>query len=200
MTQTHERMPDAAALTGRLRAIIREKSYRSGQVVRLTSGKTSTFYVNLKPTMMDAEGAALLAKLVLAEARGMGAELVGGLEMGAVPIVSAVAAESYNATHGGDRIGGFFVRKKPKEHGVQALIEGLDDRQSLEGRRVMIVEDVTTTGGSILQAVEAARAAGADIAGVLTIVDRQEGAGEAVARHGLELKCLFTASDFAMPG
>lgn len=195
--------PQAAAETAslgaseRLRAIIREKSYRSGKAIRLTSGKTSTFYVNLKPTMMDPEGAALLAKLVLAEARASGAELVGGLEMGAVPIVSAVAAESYRSADGGGRISGFFVRKKPKEHGVQALIEGLDERQSLDGRRVMIVEDVTTTGGSILQAVEAARAAGAEVAGVLTIVDRNEGAGEAVAQHGLELKSLFTASDFA---
>jgi orotate phosphoribosyltransferase len=148
--------------------------------------------------MMDPEGAALLAKLVLAEARAMGAELVGGLEMGAVPIVSAVAAESYSSANGGGRIAGFFVRKKPKEHGVKALVEGLADTRP-GGRRVMIVEDVTTTGGSILQAVEAARAAGAEIAGVLTIVDREEGAGEAVAEHGLELKHLFTAADFADP-
>jgi orotate phosphoribosyltransferase len=185
--------------TERLRAIIRQKSYRSGQAIRLTSGKTSTFYINLKPTMMDPEGAALLAKLVLAEARAVGAELVGGLEMGAVPIVSAVAAESYRSANGGGRIAGFFVRKKPKEHGVQALIEGLDDSQSLDGRRVMIVEDVTTTGGSILKAVEAARAAGAEIAGILTVVDRNEGAGEAVAEHGLVLTSLFTAADFAGP-
>jgi orotate phosphoribosyltransferase len=183
------------AASERLRAIIRKKSYRSGQAIRLTSGRTSTFYVNLKPTMMDPEGAALLAKLVLAEARAMGAELVGGLEMGAVPIVSAVAAESYRSANGGGRIAGFFVRKKPKEHGVQALVEGLDEGQTMEGRRVMIVEDITTTGGSILQAVEATRAAGAEVAGVLTIVDREEGAGEAVARHGLELKSLFTAAD-----
>ena len=197
MIDTPRREPSAAAMTKRLRAIILEKSYRSGEAIRLTSGKTSNFYVNLKPTMMDPEGAALLARLVLAEARAVGAELVGGLEMGAVPIVSAVAAESYRSANGGGRIGGFFVRKRPKEHGVKALIEGLEESHGLEGRRVMIVEDVTTTGGSILQAVEAARAAGAEIAGVLTIVDRQEGAGEAVAEHGLELKSLFTASDFA---
>ena len=187
----------SAAASERLRAIIREKSYRSGKAIRLTSGRTSNFYVNLKPTMMDPEGAALLAKLVLAEARALGAELVGGLEMGAVPIVSAVAAESFRSANGGTRIAGFFVRKRPKEHGVKALIEGLDDTQTLDGRRVMIVEDVTTTGGSLLQAVEAARAAGADVAGVLTVVDRDEGAGEAVAAHGLELRSLFTASDFA---
>jgi orotate phosphoribosyltransferase len=199
MPDTLPNVPAALPPTERLRAIIREKSYRSGQAIRLTSGRTSTFYVNLKPTMMDPEGAALLAKLVLAEARAAGAELVGGLEMGAVPIVSAVAAESYRSANGGGRIAGFFVRKKPKEHGVKALVEGLADSQTLEGRRVMIVEDVTTTGGSIMQAVEAARAAGAEIAGVLTIVDRDEGAGEMVAEHGLELKHLFTAADFADP-
>jgi orotate phosphoribosyltransferase len=197
MTKTKRRELTAAAMTDRLRAIIREKSYRSGQTVRLTSGRTSTFYVNLKPTMMDPEGAALLAKLVLAEARAMGAELVGGLEMGAVPIVSAVAAESYNAANGGGRIAGFFVRKTPKEHGAKALVEGLQDDHGLDGRRVMIVEDVTTTGGSILRAAEAARAAGAETAGVLTIVDREEGAREAVGEHNLELKRLFIASDFA---
>ena len=91
------------------------------------------------------------------------------------------------------------MRKKPKEHGVKALVEGLADTQSLDGRRVMIVEDVTTTGSSIMQAVEAARAAGAEIACVLTIVDRDEGAAEAVAEHGLHLKHLFTAADFADP-
>jgi orotate phosphoribosyltransferase len=197
MTETKRRELTAAAMSDRLRAIIREKSYRAGRTIRLTSGRTSTFYVNLKPTMMDPEGAALLAKLVLAEARVMGAELVGGLEMGAVPIVSAVAAESYNAANGGGRIAGFFVRKTPKEHGVEALVEGLQNDHSLDGRRVMIVEDVTTTGGSILRAVEAARASGAEIAGVLTIVDREEGAGEAVAEHGLELTSLFTASAFS---
>jgi orotate phosphoribosyltransferase len=184
----------------RLKAIIREKSYRTGQPFTLSSGRTSTFYFNMKPTMMDPEGAALLTSLVLAEARGMGAELIGGLEMGAVPIVGAVAAESYRSANGGGRIGGFCVRKKAKEHGTRLLVEGLDDTQSLEGRRVLIVDDVTTTGGSILQAVEAARGAGAEIAGVLTIVDREEGAIEAVAQLDLELTCLFTASDFALPG
>lgn len=182
------------SMANRLKAIIRDKSYRSGVSVRLASGRMSDFYVNLKPTMMDPEGAALLARLVLAEARAMGAEFLGGLEMGAVPIVSAVAAESFNSE--GARVAGFFVRKKPKEHGTKALVEGLDERQSLEGRRVVIVEDVTTTGGSILQAVEAARSAGAVIAGVLTIVDREEGASEAVAEHGLKLTALFRASEF----
>ena len=185
----------ASSPAERLKAIIRDKSYRSGVSIRLASGRMSDFYVNLKPTMMDPEGAALLARLVLAEVRSMGAEFVGGLEMGAVPIVSAVAAESFNSE--GARVGGFFVRKKPKEHGTKTLVEGLDERQSLEGRRVVIVEDVTTTGGSLLQAVEAARSAGARIAGVLTIVDREEGAGEAVAQHGLKLTALFKASDFA---
>lgn len=182
-------------MADRLKAIIREKSYRTGDNIRLVSGRTSNFYVNLKPAMMDPEGAALLARLVLAEVRAMGAELVGGLEMGAVPIVAAVAATSFD--DGGARIAGFFVRKRPKDHGTRALIDGLDDRSGLEARRVAIVEDVTTTGGSILQAVEAARAAGAVIAGVLTIVDREEGAAEAVAKHGLTLKALFRASEFA---
>jgi orotate phosphoribosyltransferase len=189
---------DSKAARARLAEIIRKRSFGRGEIT-LVSGRKSNFYFNMKPTMLDPEGAALIARLVLDTLGEEKIDYVGGLEMGAVPIVSAVAAESYRSANGGGRIAGFFVRKKPKEHGVQALIEGLDDSQSLDGRRVMIVEDVTTTGGSILQAVEAARAAGAEIAGILTVVDRNEGAGEAVAEHGLELTSLFTAADFAEP-
>jgi orotate phosphoribosyltransferase len=90
----------------------------------------------------------------------------------------------------------FFVRKKPKEHGARLSVEGLMPGETLRGKRVVIVEDVTTTGGSAMKAVEAARESGAEIAFVLTIVDREEGATEAFAAQGLDFRVIYRASEF----
>ncbi len=167
----------------RLIAIIKARSFQSGKEVKLASGRTSTYYFNMKPTMLDAEGAHLIATLILEAIEGLDADLIGGLEMGAVPIASAVAAVSHGA---GRPINAFFVRKQAKEHGTKSLIEGLPAGDSLKGKRVVIVEDVTTTGGSAIKAAEAVRAEGAEVVGVVTVVDRQEGAGEAFAAAGLD--------------
>ena len=99
--------------------------------------------------------------------------------MGAVPLAGAIAQLSWIKGH---PIAAFFVRKKPKEHGARLAVEGLAKGESLQGKRVVIVEDVTTTGGSALKAVEAVRDAGAEIALVFTMVDREEGAAETFAR------------------
>jgi orotate phosphoribosyltransferase len=182
-----------AALKARLIDIIKARSFQSGRDVKLASGRTSTYYFNMKPTMLNAEGAHLIATLILKAIADKKVDLVGGLEMGAVPIASAVAAVSHA---GAAPVNAFFVRKQAKEHGTKSLIEGLKDGDSLKGRRVVIVEDVTTTGGSAIKAAEAVRAEGAEVVGVVTIVDRLEGAGEAFAAAGLILTPLLTLEDF----
>ncbi len=177
----------------RLIAIIEARSFQSGKEVKLASGRTSTTYFNMKPTMLDAEGAHLIATLILEAIDGLDADLVGGLEMGAVPIASAVAAVSFGA---GKPVNAFFVRKQAKDHGTKSLIEGLPAGATLQGKRVVVVEDVTTTGASAIRAAETLRAEGAEVVGVVTVVDRQEGAGEAFAAAGLTLTSILTLADF----
>jgi orotate phosphoribosyltransferase len=185
-------LPDPAAARARLRDIVHRRSFGYGEV-KLASGRVSNFYFNLKPSMLDAEGAALLAQLTFEALAGERIDAIGGLEMGAVPIAGAVAQLSHML---GAPIQAFFVRKQPKDHGARLSIEGLMPGETLAGKRVVIVEDVTTTGGSAMKAVEAVRAAGAEIAFVLTLVDREEGATEAFAAQGLDFRALFRASEF----
>ena len=175
-------------------AIIKRRSLRTGQEFTLASGRKSTVYVNLKPTMLDPEGARLIGAALASEAAALKADCVGGLEMGAVPLVAATAAMSAVA---GRPVAAIFVRKAAKDHGTQSLIEGLAEGETLTGRHVVVVEDVTTTGGSSLKAVAALRDAGAEVAHVVTVVDREEGAGEAFAAAGITLHPLCRKSELA---
>lgn len=177
----------------RLLEIIRTRSFRQGGAFTLASGRTSSIYFNLKPTMLDPDGARLVGAAVAAKARALGATHVGGLEMGAVPIVAAAAAMSAVA---GEAVRAFFVRKQAKDHGTKSLIEGLAEGESLEGARVAVVEDVTTTGGSAMKAIDAIRDAGATIVGVVTLLDREEGAADAFSAAGIELHPLYRKSEF----
>jgi orotate phosphoribosyltransferase len=188
------REPDSGARAA-LFAIIRRRSFRQGGEFRLASGRTSTIYFNLKPTMLDAEGGRLIGAAVAGQAAALGASHIGGLEMGAVPLVAAAAAMSAVA---GNPVSALFVRKAAKEHGTRTLIEGLAQGETLAGKHVVVVEDVTTTGGSALKAVEALRAAGAKIDHVVTIVDREEGAEESFAAAGITLHPLYRKSEFAI--
>jgi orotate phosphoribosyltransferase len=176
----------------RLKDIVRARSFGRGEI-KLASGRTSNFYFNLKPTMLDAEGAALLAELTLEALTNERIDYVGGLEMGAVPIAGAIAQLSFLK---GQPIQAFFVRKKPKEHGARLSVEGLAPGESLKGKRIVVVEDVTTTGGSAIKAVEAVKESGGEIAFVLTIVDREEGATESFGEAGIPFRSLFRASEF----
>jgi orotate phosphoribosyltransferase len=181
-----------SASRARLAEIIRKRSFGRGEIT-LASGRKSDFYFNLKPTMLDPEGAALLAELTYEALKDDNLDFVGGLEMGAVPLAGAIAQLSWIKGH---PIAAFFVRKKPKEHGAKLAVEGLAKGESLQGKRIVIVEDVTTTGGSAMKAVEAVREAGGEIALVFTMVDREEGATEAFAEAGLQFRSLYRAGEF----
>ena len=181
-----------SASRARLAEIIRKRSFGRGEIT-LASGRKSDFYFNLKPTMLDPEGASLLAELTYEALKDDNLDFVGGLEMGAVPLAGAIAQLSWLKGH---PIAAFFVRKKPKEHGARLAVEGLAKGENLQGKRVVIVEDVTTTGGSALKAVEAVRDAGGEIVLVFTMVDREEGAGETFAQSGVEFRSLYRASEF----
>ena len=177
----------------RLIEIVKQRSFQTGAEMKLASGRTSSFYFNMKPTMLHPEGAHLIGKLVCQRLAGEKIDMVGGLEMGAVPLASAVTAVS---SVEGAPLAAFFVRKQTKEHGTRALVEGLAPGETLEGKRLVVVEDVTTTGGSALKAVDVLKEAGAEIALVLTIVDRKEGATEAFADAGIPFDAILTTDDF----
>jgi orotate phosphoribosyltransferase len=176
-----------------LKALIRARSFATGDFT-LASGKKSSLYFNLKPTMMHPQGAYLAGSAMLDAVAGELVDYVGGLEMGAVPLITAMAALSVPRGH---PMATFFVRKKAKEHGAKQLIEGLAPGESLAGKRVIAAEDVTTTGGSVLQAIEAVREAGGLCDTVLTLLDREEGARDMLAAQGLRLISVVTARDIA---
>jgi orotate phosphoribosyltransferase len=157
--------------------------------VKLASGKESEYYLDMKPSMFDPEAAGLLARLVMHRLEDVEADLIGGLEMGAVPLVSTIVMCSRDM---GRPLPGFFVRKFVKDHGTQRLIEG----NSVAGKNVVVLEDVTTTGESAMIAVRAVRQAGADVTLVLSIVDRLEGAAELFKTEGIAFQHLFTADEF----
>ena len=176
----------------RLIAIIRARSVETGRVFTLASGRQSDFYCNLKPTMFDAEGAYLLGSLIVDAIAGDQPDFIGGLELGAVPLATAAAALGHAKGH---PLQAFIVRKQAKGHGTQSLVEGPAPGESLRGKRVIVLEDVTTTGGSSMKAVEAVRADGGVVIKVLTIVDRQEGAAEAFKAAGVAFAALVTADE-----
>ena len=179
-------------IRARLSDIIFKSSFGRGEIT-LASGRKSDFYFDMKPTIFNAKGASLIAKLLLPEVLGAGGEFVGGLELGAVPLASLVSLQSIVE---GTPVNGFFVRKQPKGHGARKLVEGLAPGASLAGKRVVILEDVTTTGDSAFKAVEACQETGAEVVLVVSLVDRQEGAQAAFAARKLPFKSLFTAADF----
>lgn len=173
----------------RLKEIIRNKSFVKGHIV-LASGQESDHYFDMKPTMLDPEGAELLAELVYDRLDAYAADLVGGIEMGAVPLITPISILSRKAGRG---IPGFFVRKNVKDHGTKKLVEGASD---VKGKRVAIVEDVTTTGGSAMKAVRALEEAGAKIVVVITVVDREGGASTVYADAHIPFISLFKSSEF----
>ena len=155
---------------GRLVAELREHALVIGKVT-LSSGAEADYYVDAKRAILRPAGFAALGELVAAEASRLGATAVGGMTMGADPVACAALA-------GGAPVKAFFVRKDRKAHGLQRWVEGppLD-----AGERCLVVEDVVTTGGSTIQAIERIREEGLEVVGVLSVLDRLAGGGEAIA-------------------
>ncbi|MFH7320281.1 orotate phosphoribosyltransferase [Desulfurivibrio sp. D14AmB] len=171
----------------RLKEIIREKSYRQG-TFKLSSGKESDFYIDGKQTTLSAEGGWLCGKLLFEMIRDnpKKIEAVGGMTLGADPIVTAVSLVSFVEKA---PIPAFIVRKESKKHGTEAYLEGQSNLP--EGATVALVEDVVTTGGTLLKVIERVEAQGYKVGLVATIVDRQEGGAEALAAKGYELRAIF---------
>ena len=178
----------------RLIRIVSERSLLRDADVTLASGAGSSFYFDMKRTAFHPEGASLMARLILDELADVDVDYVGGLEMGAVPLVACAVQRSLS----GRRLRGFFVRKRPKDHGTRRLIEGLGPEDSLAGRTAALLEDVTTTGGSALRAVAAARGEGASAPVVVTVLDRMEGAADALGRENVALRAILTSRDFGL--
>jgi orotate phosphoribosyltransferase len=149
--------------------LLARKSFRLGEF-KLSSGGTSDYYIDCRTTTLDARGSQLTGRVFLEEieARGWKPQAIGGLTLGADPIVVAVAVTS-------GKIHGFLVRKAEKQHGTGRRIEGFSDK----GARIVIVDDVCTTGASTIQAIEAAREFGFEIIGVMCLVEREEAQGRA---------------------
>ena len=168
-----------------LLGLLKKYAYKKGDFT-LSSGKKSDHYVNCKPVTLTGRGLTLTSLLMLKE---VNTSIVGGLTLGADPLVSGVALL---AALDSRVVNALIVRKEPKGHGTQAWIEGLLPK---EGSRVTVLEDVTTTGGSSLKAVEKLRDAGFVVERVVTLVDRQEGAYDLMKDNNLELVSIFTLED-----
>ncbi len=172
----------------RLKEILLEKSYRKGEFT-LTSGKTSDFYIDVKQTSLSAEGSYLCGKLILdlmLEADNP-IQAVGGMTLGADPLVSAVSVVSHLEGH---PVPAFIVRKEAKGHGTGNYIEGLSNMP--EGCTVTLLEDVVTTGGTLVQVIKRVEDAGFIVGQIITVVERQEGGVEVLAKAGYKLESLFT--------
>lgn len=174
-------MADTNSSRARLLEILRERSLRLGKFT-LTSGQTSHYYFDSKFTTLHPEGAYLTARVLLDEIRErrVAAAAIGGLTLGADPIVSAVAAVSWAERGQYPPLAAFIVRKEPKKHGTQRFIEGL---QAEPGTEVIIVDDVCTTGGSTLKAIAGAEEAGLKVVAVFCLVDREQGGREALSAY-----------------
>jgi orotate phosphoribosyltransferase len=171
-----------------LLALIQDLAVVHGRVT-LSSGREADYYVDLRRITLHHAAAPLVGRVLLDTTADWSYDAVGGLTLGADPIAAAML---HAAAGAGQKLDAFVVRKAGKAHGLQRRIEGPD----VAGRRVVAVEDVTTTGGSVLEAVDALREAGAEVVGVAVILDR--GAADTVRAAGLEYRAAFTAEDLGL--
>jgi orotate phosphoribosyltransferase len=172
-----------------LRDIIRRRSLLQNRDFILASGRSTNFFFDMKRTALDPEGASLLAELLFDAVKGEDVDHIGGLETGAIPIVAALCMRSWPEKP----VCGFFVRKEVKGHGTDQRVDGLLER----GSKVIVLEDVTTTGASAMRAVDEARQLGCTIVKVISVVDRLEGAEQNFRAAGIKFEALFTWRDFS---
>jgi orotate phosphoribosyltransferase len=173
-----------------LLSLVRSQAIVRGRVT-LSSGREADYYVDLRRTTLSAAAAPLVGKVMLELTEDLDFDAVGGLTMGADPIAAAML---HQAAAQGRRLDAFVVRKQAKAHGLQKQIEGPD----IAGRRVLVVEDTSTTGGSPLAALAAVRDAGAVPVGVATIADRATGAAEKIEAEGVPYRYAFSLEDLGL--
>lgn len=174
----------------RLKAMIVEEAFKVSDepTFKLASGRLSRYYVNCRIVTLNPEGMVLVGNLIFERIGDSGAAGIGGPALGANPIADAVALIAYQ---NGKILKPFYVRAAVKDHGVAKKIEG----NVVAGDRVVIVDDVITTGGSTIRAIESARAEGLEVVKVIALVDREEGGREAIERCGAPFESLLTVSD-----
>ncbi len=177
------------AARARLLQVFRERAVSIGRFT-LASGKESTYYINSKKAIFNSEAVALLGEIIFDMTKDMNLQAVGGLEVGAIPMATAVVQRYHQA---GRALEGFFVRKEAKSHGSRERIEGV----LKPGMRVGMLDDVLTTGGSVLQAIAEVERAGGVVATVICIVDRLEGARQTLAPR-YDYRPIFTIRDFGI--
>jgi len=182
----------ASPLIAELIALVHSKSLKRG-TFRLASGRQASFYLDAKQVVLDAHGSMLIGQAILQRLQSLGQmpDAVGGLSIGADPVTSAVVTM---AGVQGIAMKGFLVRKEPKEHGTKRFIEGPVE----PGNRVVIVEDVITTGGSSLVAIDRALEFGLIVERVITVIDRLAGGREILAARGIPLESLVTIRDLGI--
>lgn len=173
----------------RLLEILRERSLEIGEFV-LSSGATSKYYVDCRRTTMHAEGQVLVGQLAweLLKGSGLNPDVIGGLTMGADPVSYSIAYTSWLA---GEPVNAFSVRKEAKKHGTGQRIEGCFE----PGQRVVVIEDVITSGGSALDACAAIEEAGGEVVGVLALLDRESGGRDKIEDAGHRVLSLFRISE-----
>ncbi len=160
--------------------------------VTLSSGLAADYYVDLRRITLDGAAAPLVGRVMLDVTADLGFDAVGGLTMGADPIAAAML---HGAAADGRTLDAFVVRKQEKAHGLQRMVEG----PAVEGRRVLAVDDTSTTGASVLTAVDSLRAAGAEVVGVAVLVDRDTGARQKVEKAGLAYVYAYGVADLVLP-
>jgi orotate phosphoribosyltransferase len=181
-------------MRARLARLLMEKSYREGDFV-LASGRRSDYYFDCRVTALDAEGSWLIGNLLNDLLRDLDIVGVGGLTLGADPLTTAVTVISHER---GRPLHGFLIRKESKDHGTGRYVEGMGN--FAPGSRVAVLEDVVTTGGSLLKAVGRAEAEGLKVVAVCGVLDRCEGGTGAVRAAGYELRALFTREELVRIG
>ena len=181
---------DVDPARARLLEIVKAKAIVHGRVT-LSSGKEADYYVDLRRITLDGEASPLVGRVMLDLVEDLDFDAVGGLTLGADPVATAMLHASAAA---GKRLDAFVVRKAGKAHGLQQRIEG----PSIEGRRVLIVEDTSTTGASPLEAATAAREAGAEVVAVATIADRATGAADKFAEAGLDYRFVYGLAELGL--
>ncbi len=188
-----KRYRSLSAMKKRLIEIVLERTFRYSEKpsFKLAAGGKSSYYFNCKPTTLSTEGMYLVGNLMydlLRSRKSWKVKGIGGLTLGADPISNAIAYTSYLKK---DPLESFVVRKEPKKHGTMLWVEG----NVAEGDKVVIVEDVVTTGGSTIKAIDRARKCGLKVLGVIVLIDRQEGGREAIESKGVPVKVLLTREE-----